>query len=276
MLHSPIKKIDHPEYLTFSGNYVFNIPAGKVVDEQAITGMQLVYTGVTANKTLNQVYASNDIGVQPITSLKDHKGETFKKYVNDIFVPDLKKVLSTNDVNVQLAKADGWDVAKITLKKDGSQLRFIYLKNGQHPVAVISKEETTAFKKIEQSVTDVEKTDLKADVASLKQVIQTIAQQIRDKNAHDLYAKAASGLRAKNTEDQIAKLLAAEEVYSQGSVTINGGSFDGGKFSAVINFVPRNTDFKQAPGILIIQKISGQWQLIGMQLPNPAANKVNS
>lgn len=268
-----IKKLEHPEYLSFTGSYVFSVPKDYVVDEQSIVGFQLVYKEVVAGKTLDQVYADNNISLQPITLLKDQEPGTFKGYVNNTFVPGAKKILS-EDVSTTFAEVDGWDVARITAKKDGQQIRFIYLKNGQHPVAIISKEETAAFKTIEQSVTDVEKTDLKNEVAPLKKAVENTAQLLRDKNATQLYEQAAPDFRSKNTQDELTKLLEAEEVYSQGTEVINGGSYDGTEFGAVISFTPLNKDFKPAVGALYYQKIDGQWRLKGMQLPNPLSNKV--
>ena len=266
---SDVKKLEHPEYLAFAGSYVFSVPKDYAVDEQSIVGLQLVYKGTITGKTLDQIYAADNISLEPITLLKDHESGTFKDYVNNTFVPGAKKVLS-EDVSTTFSKVDGWDVARVTLKKDGQQLRFVYLKNGQHPVAVIAKEETTAFKTIEQSVSDVEKTDLKNEVAPLKQTVQKTAQLMRDKNSKELYQQATDDFRSKNTEDQISKLLAVEEVYSQGQVIINGGSYSGGEFGTVVYFVPLNQDFKPASGALYFKKVDGQWKLKGMQLPNPA------
>lgn len=267
-----IKPIDHPEYYSFSGGYVFSIPNGKAVDEQSIVGMQLVYSGTILGKNLDQIYEANNIGVQPISGLKDNKADTFKKYVTDTFVPEAKKKLS-DDTQAVFSKNNGWDVASVTVKKDGKPFKFIYLKNGKHPVGVFSKEETPDFKKIEQSIMDVEKTDLGKEAAGLKKSIQTTTQLIRDKNSQELYKQAAPDLRTDHTEDQIAKLLAVEEVYSQGSVVVNGGSYSGGEFGAVIYFLPLNKDFKPASGAMYFTKVDGQWKLKGMQLPNPATNK---
>ncbi|MEK7561774.1 MAG: hypothetical protein AAB541_02840, partial [Patescibacteria group bacterium] len=121
------KKLEHPEYLTFSGSYVFSVPKDFAVDEQSVVGMQLVSKGIVAGKTIDQMYEAGNISLQPITLLKDKKGGTFKNYVNDTFVPGAKKVLSP-DVTTTFTKVDGWDVAKVTVKKDGKQVRFIYLK----------------------------------------------------------------------------------------------------------------------------------------------------
>ena len=276
MRHSnSIRKLEHPEYLSFVGQYVFSVPKNMVVDEQIIAGMQVIYSGVVTNKTLEEIYDTNNIAIQPIAPLKDdHKPDSFKKYVDETFVPEAKQKLSP-DVEVKFGKQHDWDVAKVTIKKEGKPYRFVLLKNGLHPVAVISKEETDSFSKIEQSITDVEKTDLKKEAAPIKQAIQNIAQLIKDKNAGQLYNQLASDQKSKNSQDQLAKLLAAEEVYSQGAITANGGSYTGNEFASVINFAPLNTDFKPASGVLDLQKVKGQWKLKTMQLPNPAANKVS-
>ncbi len=265
---SGVKKMDYPEYLTFSGNYVFSVPKDYAVDEQAIVGMQLVSKGVVTGKTIDQAYEAGNITLQPITLLKDHKSGTFKDYVNNTFVPGAKKVLSP-DLSTTFTKVDGWDAAKITIKKDGQPLRFIYLKNGLHPVAVISKQESDPFKKVEQSVTDVEKTDLKQEIEPLKKAVQNTAQLLKDKNAAELYKQAAPDFRSKSTQDDVTKLLAAEAVYSQGSEVINGGSYDKNEFGGVINFTPLSKDFKPAQGALYYLKIKS------LQLPNPRANKVS-
>lgn len=267
------KKLDQPEYLSFQGSYVFSVPKGMAVDAHLIQGIQLVYSGSIAGKTIDQIYADNNVSLQPLEFIKDKKGSEFKKYINETLVPEQKQKLAP-DVAATFAKKDGQDVVKVTVKKDSKPLRFIYIKSGPHPVSIVSKEESDNFKKIEKSVTDVEKTDLKNDAGSLKQAAQTVAQQIRDKKADDLYKTAAPELRTKNTQDEITKLLAAEEVYSQGLVTINGGSYANNEFGAVIHFVPLNTDFKPASGALYFKKIDNQWKLTGLQLPNPLSNKV--
>ena len=269
---SGIKKIEHPEYLSFQGDYVFSVPKDMAVDAHAIQGLQIVHSGSLVGKTIDEVYADNNISLQPATFVKNKKGEEFKKYVNETLVPETKQKLSA-DVIVAFTESEGFEVATLTAKKDGKPVRFIYLKNSLHPVSIVSKEETEAFKKITTTVTDVEKTDLKKDAALLKEVTKKAAQQLRDKKAEELYSQAGQELQSKNTQDQISKLLAAEEVYSQGDITINGGSYSGGEFGAVIYFIPLNTDFTPASGVLYFKKIDNQWKLTGMQLPNPAVNQ---
>jgi len=262
------KATEHPEYLSFAGSYVFSIPANSIIDERAITGMQLVYTGELSADTLEEIYEANGITVQPLTFLKDHKSSTFKKYVNETFVPDLKKNVAP-DVQVTFGKSDGWDMAQITVKKNGAPLRFIYLKNGQHPVSIVSKEESEPFKKVEQSITDVEKTDLKNENVSLRQTTLNIAKLIKDQNARELYSGASTELRAKSSEDKLAEALKTAKDYSQGNITIDGGKYNGGEFAVVVNFTPLNKDIKPASGAIYLIKSDGKWKLKALQLPTP-------
>lgn len=267
----PMRTLEHPEYLSLNGGDVFSIPKSMVVDEQAIAGLQLVYSGSVANNSYDTVLENGGISVQSLNFLKNNKSSTFKKYVDQV-VSETKQKLSS-DIQIQNTKADGWDAAKLTVNKNGQPLRFIYVQNGIHPVSIVGKIESAAFKTIEQSVTDYEKTDLKNDGPQIRQVLQNFAQQLRDKKAHDLYSGAMAGFRSNVSEDQLNKLLAAEEVYTQGTVNIKGGSYSGSEFSAVINMVPLNKDFKPASGLIALQKENGQWKLSGLQLPNPLANK---
>ena len=267
---SNIKKLDQPEYLTFAGNYVFSVPKDFAVDEQAIQGIQIVSStskGITG-KTIDEVYADDNISLQPLDFLKNKKGNDFKNYINNTLVPEQKQKLS-QDTTASFTKEDGIDVARVVVKKDGSAFRFIYIKGGQHPVSVVSKQETDPLKKIEQSVTDVEKTDLKSETSKLKGAAQKVAQQIRDKKTADIYNQSAPEFRAKNPQSDLDKLLTSASVYSQGQITINGGSYSNGQFGAVIGFIPISTDFKRSSGAMYFKKISGQWKLMGLQLPAP-------
>ena len=273
--HSSTKtspKPQYPEYLSFVGKYVFGVPSTKVVDEQSISGFQLVYSGSVKDQTLNQIYEANNITLQPMTFLKDNKKSTFKKYIKDTFVSAAAKDLSA-DAKTQFETKDGWDIAKVTFTRSGQPVRFVYFKNGQHPVSVVSKQETAEFKKIEESLSDVENSDLKAEVPGIKKAIQDTEQLLRDKKATELYKQAAPELRAQNSEIQITASLKAIEVYSQGTMVVNGGSYKDAEFTSLVKFAPLNKDFQPAPGVFFLKKVDGVWKLQGMQLPNPVIPK---
>lgn len=259
----------HPEYLNFDGRYVFSVPKNYTVDEQSVFGAQLVYTGQISAKTLEDVYNQNGIAVQalPIT---DHSSKGFKDYVNGKYLTDLKSNLSTNDIQIKFNKQNGQDVARVTANKDGKLFRFIYLKGGQHPAAAVSKQETDPFKNIETSLIDIEKSDLKGEVDSIKQSIKITAQLIKDQKAHDLYASATAELRTKNTETELASALSAAKVYTNGNINISGISYTPNEFSAAMRFTKLDKNDQQpAFGALTYKKIDGQWKLEALSLPTP-------
>lgn len=265
-----ISKAEHPEYLNFDGNYVFSVPKDYTVDEQSVPGAQLVYTGKIEAKTLEDVYNASGIAVQSITDITDHSGGAFKKYVNDKYLPDLKKNLSVSDVQLKFGKANGADNAAITAKKDGQQYRFIFLKGGQHPVAIVAKQETEALKNMERTLVDVEKSDLKGEVDTIKSVIKTTAQQVKDQKAHDIYTSASSELRAKSTEVQLNDALKGAVPYTSGNITISGISYTPTDVSVVMRLTKLDKNDQQpAFGALGYKKIDGQWKLQALSLPTP-------
>jgi len=257
-------------YMNFEGGYTFKVPKDHAVDEQSVPGAQLVYTGQITAKTLEDVYTASGISIHPITDLTDHSGTAFKKYVNDTYVPDLKKNLSSNDVEVKFDKQNGDDVARISLKKDGQPFRFIYLKGGNHPVAVIAKQETDPFKNLTQSLQDTEKSEVKGEVEAIKQAVKSTAQLIKDQKAKELYASAAAGLREKNTEAELIAAMKAAAPFSDGNITISGATYISDEFSATMRFTKLDKNDQQ-PGFgeLNFKKIDGQWKVQTVSLPNP-------
>lgn len=261
---------EYPKYLNFDGNYVFSVPKNYTVDEQSVPGAQLVYTGSITAKTVEDVYNGGGIAVQPITDLSGSSGKAFKKYVNDNYLPELKKNLSVNDVQVKFDKISDADNASITAKKDGQQYRFIYLKGGSHPAAVVAKQETAALKDISRTLVDVEKSDLKDQQDSIKNSIKDAAQLIKDQKAKELYTGASSELRASTTEAAISAALKTAAPYSEGSIVISGASYNQNDFSTVLRFIKLDKkDQQPAVGSLTFKKVDGQWKLEQLTLPDP-------
>lgn len=270
------RRLEHPEYLSFAGNYVFSVPKDYLVDDRSLPGIQLVYQKqMPAADTLNNAYDAGSISLQPISFLADHKSSTFKKYVQDTYVPGIDKALAP-DVQVEFTSVEGWDVARITANKNNQAVRFVYLKNGLHPVSIVAKQETAALKKIEQTISDVESTDLKDYNATLRQAILGVTQLIKNQSAQELYKHVGSDLKDKNTEADLNNALQAIAPYTTGSIAINGVSYTVNPtlYSSIMNFEPATKDTPPASGILYMDVVNGQWEVKGLQLPNPAANQV--
>ncbi len=267
-------KSDYPVYLSFDGYYVFSVPKNYTVDEQSVPGAQLVYSGTITAKTLEDVYNADGIAIQPITDLTDQSGKAFKKYVNDQYLPEFKKNLATDDVQIKFDKANGADNASITAKKDGKQFRFIFLKGGQHPVAIVAKQEADALKDIERTLLDVEKSALKDQQDSIKKLIKDTAQLIKDKKASELYSAGSEELKSSTTEAELAAALKTATPYTEGSIIISGVSYTPDSFSTVLRLIKLDKNDQQpAVGALTFKKVDGQWKLELLTLPDPTRQR---
>lgn len=262
---------EHPEYLSFSGNYVFPILKHTKVDEESVPGLQLIYGGQVSAKTLDDIYNIGGISLQPIDDLSDSSSKAFKDYVNYKFHPEIKARLSTEDVRITFDKINGWDVARTVVIKDGNQTRFIYLKNGRHPVAVVAKAETDSVKKLETILTDVEESDLKKEVEPIKQTLKTTVQLINDKKTHELYRASAPELQALNTEKEFTESFSTAVPFIKSEATVYGVSYSPGEFSAVLIFSSSSAkDAPRAYSTLNFKMADGQWKLKGLTLPTVA------
>ncbi len=263
-----IPKPEYPEYLSFAGNYIFSVPKTYNLDEQSLPGSQLVFSGSLSAKTLEDVYNQNGISVAGISDLTDHSDKAFKNYVNTNFLPNLKKDAPTSNVQLKFGKTNGWDVARLTVTKDGQQFRFIYLKGGQHAVAVVAKQETDPFKKIEQTLVDVELGDLKNESDPIKQSIKNYVQLAKDQKTQDLYNAATSELHAKSTQAELAGALNGAASYLNENITISGGTYSPSVFSAALRFTSLNKDNQQPTfGAILLKKVDSQWKLQALTLP---------
>lgn len=262
-----------PKYFSFSGSYVFTIPDNTALDEYAIPGIQLLYTDVLEAKTLEEIYAVGGISIQPLTFLTDRSKDGFKKYVNETFIPDIKKNLS-EDIQLKFESVRGDEVARITVRKDNAPHRFIFLKNGQHPVSIIAREETDKFRQVAETITDVEKSQFKDDAEQIKKVILETTQLVKSRKAKEIYESATTELKGQTSEATIASALNAIKEYTDGNITIEGGSIaNNNVFTAIVSYAPLNKDIKPLQGSFRLDKSEGTWKLKGMSLPAPSTEK---
>lgn len=257
------------EYLNFGSSYVFKVPKNFSVDAQSVLGAELVYSTPISAKTLEDIYSQNGLAILAL-DLSDHSSKAFKDYVQGTYLSDLKKNLATSDISVKFGKANGSDHAKLTVKKDGKQIRFIFLKGGQHPVSVLANSESDSFKVIEQTITDVEGSDLKNDANSIKQSAQNNLQLAVAQKSKELYSSASPELRTQTSEEQLAAALKSAASFLNQNISVSGGSYLQDTFSAALRFTPAGQDNPQPTyGSITLKKIDGQWKLQALSLPTP-------
>lgn len=263
------------EYLNFSGNYVFSVPQSYMVDDWSapVPGMILAYPQGLKVKTLDEAYAADTVTVQYIAPLADQKASTFKKYVNDTIMTDIKKNLSA-DASLQFASSGARDTARITVTKDSKPVRFVYVKNGRQPMVIMGKAETPEFKKVAETIAEVENSDLKTDIDPLKKAVLHIVQLVKDKKASELYSQSTADLTSQSSQAQFGNALETAAPYTKGTILINGMTYklSAGEFTAIMGFAPVTQGAQPTSGVLTIQKTNGAWKLKTLTLPSPGSD----
>lgn len=257
------------EYVSFSNNVVYKVPGTLSVDSQTLLGVELMYAVPITAKTVEDVYSQNGIAIQSI-NLTDHSSKGFKDYTNSILLPDLKKNLSTNDVTVKYSKSNGLDNASITAKKSGQVIRFIFFKGGQHPVIVVSKQETANSKIINQTLNDIENSDLKNEITAIKTAMKNVIEQAKSQKAQDIYNNSNTELQKQSSVAQLTSALQKASSFLGQNVEVSGGGYKDNTFSSVMRFTPIGQDNPQSSfGTIILKKSASSWQLQGLTLPTP-------
>lgn len=256
------------EYVSLSGSYTFAVPDTYVVDDRTVPGMQLVYIGQLTAKTLEEAYTQGAVVIQPLAPMSDTKSDTFKKYINETFVTQLKQ--DDAEVKVEFAKQGEWDMARVSVVKDGVVIRFASVKNGVHPVMVVGKNDSATLAKLAGTITDVETSDIKDDIGPIRKSLQTIAQLIHDSNGPELYKQASSDLKAKNSEADMVNALKAAETYIKRAITIQGAQYapEQQELRVTLVFEPANDKTQAVLGVLFMKKTDGQWKVKGLNLPS--------
>src|SRR3989344_5568770 len=115
--HKPAKPATvEAKYVSFSGNYLFSIPAKYTANGTAIPDVALVYpeaTSLKSGQSLNELYSNGTVAVQPIRELKNDNPEAFTAYVKDVLAADLLKNFE-GVTDLRLAKQKGVDAVEVS------------------------------------------------------------------------------------------------------------------------------------------------------------------
>lgn len=262
---SSTKTVEYPEYFSFDGKYVFGVPKGYTIDEQSIPGIVFVYRGQIMAKNADDLINQGGVAIEPIKDLSDHSSKGFKKYVNDNFLPELKKNLSTNNVEVKFDKRNGQDTALITIDKASKPYR--YVKSGRHPAVVVYKHETDEVKHIQRTLIDLEVSDLNKELDGISNMIKSTVQLVKNQKIEEIYTTAAPELQNKN-KDQLGNILRNAAPYTTGTITINGFSYSLTDFTVAMRMTVADNNQKPALGGMAFNKIDGQWKIASISLPS--------
>lgn len=269
--HKPAKPAGvDAKYVSFSGNYLFSIPAKYTANGTALPGVTIVYSGETfapTGKSLNDLYTSGGVAVQAIGELKDSNVDVFRAYVKDVLAADLRKTFkSTSDI--RQAKQKNAEAAEIyALGEGGKLLRADYAIDFTQPILVVAQERSEAFTTVGFSMEDLKKSSLKSDIDQAAGATKEVAQRLRDQKIKDLRKNDTTKFNKQNSEAQLAAMLKDSNVFFQRPISIVGGLYNGEFFIAQLVFEAKASGDQPVAGVVSLHKEGKTWKLDDLQLP---------
>src|SRR3989344_1335854 len=269
--HKPAKPATvEAKYVSFSGNYLFSIPAKYTANGTAIPDVTLVYPKATSLKdvqSLSDLYANGTVAVQPIRELKNDNPETFNAYATDVLAAELRKTFKTA-TDLRPAKQKGADAVEVSaLGGAGKVLRINYAITFAQPVLVVAQDRSDTFNTVGFSMEDFMKSSLKTDIDQAAQAAKETAQGLKDQKIKELRKNASSGFKKKMTEAQLADTLQKSSKYLQRPISIVGGLYNGEYFIAQLVFEAKAVGDQPVAGVVSLHKEGKTWKLDDLQLP---------
>lgn len=269
--HKPAKPaVIEAKYVSFSGGYLFTVPAKYTANGTAIPGVTIIYSEASppqSGQNLNDLYANSIVAVQPIAGLKDNNPQTFSAYVKDVLAVDLRKNFKSASDLRQIKQKDAEAVEVFAVGEGGKRLRVIYAIDFTQPVLVAAQDDSDVFKTVGFTMEDLKKTSLKTDIDQAALATKEVAQKLRDLRSTELIKNASSKFRNQATEEQLVGSLNKSSQYLKRPINIVGGLYNGEYFIAQLVFEAKADGEQPTPGIVSLQKVGKTWKLDSLQLP---------
>lgn len=258
------------KYVSFSGGYLFSVPAKYIANGTALPDVTLVYPEASPAKnglSLNDLYLTGTVAVQPIRELKNDNPEAFTAYVKDVLAADLRKTFKTA-TDLRPVKQKGVEAAEVyAVGEAGKLLRADYAIDFTQPVLVVAQDRSDAFKAVGFSMEDLTKSSLKPGIDQAAQATKETTQGLKDQKVKELRKNASSGFKKKTTEAQLADTLQKSGQYFQRPISIVGGLYNGEYFIAQLVFEAKAQGDQPVPGVVSLHKEGKTWKLDDLQLP---------
>lgn len=253
-------------YISFD-NYYFEVPKKKTVDDQIVAGAQFVYNFGIAIKTntLDDIFDGGTVGIQPLIPL-NADNQAFEYYLNNVAKPAAASAFSgTADLSFSDRK-DGVKAADLVSKKDGQTVRRQYIVNLPQSVAVVSQDDSEAFRAIGRTVGQASAKF--SDYEDVK--VQVLAEGVMLKNRmfDTIYALAHDDLKAATSVDELNRIADRSKDIFALEVKISGIKVSKNEMLAKILFADQSNPVKNRTGIMTFHQSVGKWKLITLQLPN--------
>ncbi|MEK7202069.1 MAG: hypothetical protein AAB669_00845 [Patescibacteria group bacterium] len=254
-------------YISFD-DYYYEVPKQKAVDDRLVAGGQFLYNFGAAIKTntLDDIFNDGAIAVQALIPLNGDNG-AFERYINESVQPSAESAFKgTAEVTFDNRQSDQVRVAEVTAKKDGTVVRRQYIINLPQSVAVISKDDSEAFRSIGASVGQASAKFSDYD----KMKLQVLAQSymLNNRMFDDMYRLAHEDFRGATSVEAINRLADKSKDIFTLQVKVSGVNLTKDEMTATIHYIDSKNPANNKTGTLVFRKNTGEWKLLTLQLPS--------
>jgi hypothetical protein len=259
---------DDVRYVSFGADYVFAVPKSFMVDETAVSGLQLLLPSGSNVKgsNLDQLYDVGVVAIQSAAQIKANDNRGLVDYINKTVVPDLNKNVGT--VSTKFTMPGNFKAATLTVKKDGKPARQLYAYGGTHPYVVVAKERSDAYVEATTTLVDVNSSKYKDDLLTIKDIVKKYMTMLQQSRVQELYDSGTTALKKQTTAKELGSAIGDSAAYINRNIVVPGGSIQNDTFAGQLYFAPGVKEDQPALGLITLKKEDGQWKFGGMQLPS--------
>ena len=254
-------------YISFD-DYYYEVPKQKAADDKIIPGGQFLYNfGVAIRAdTLDSLYDDGAIAVQKLTPLNSDN-QAFERYINETVKPSTESVFKgTTEIVFSDREGDKVRAAEVISKKDGAVIRRQYILNLPQSVAVVTKDDSEAFRDIGKSVAQASAKF--SDYEKVKLLALAQSSMLSNRMFGDLYRLAHEDFRGATSIDALNRLADKSKDLFTMEANISGVNLTKNELTVSIIYIDKAKPTSNKAGVLQFWKSAGEWKLIALQLPN--------
>lgn len=261
-------------YISFD-DYFYEIPKQKTVDDRLVPGGQFLYNIGVAIKTntLDDIFNSGAIAVQALIPLNGDS-QAFERYINESVKPSAASAFKgTPEVTFDNRKSNKTRIAEVVSKKDGSVIRRQYIVNLPQSVAIISKDDGEAYRKIGESVGQASVTF--SDYEEMKLAVLSSSFMLSNRMFEDMYRLAHDDLRGATSVDEMNRIADRSKDIFTLQAKVSGVKLTKDEMTATIHYIDLAKPSNNKTGTLIFRLSTGEWKLFTLQLPSGVVTGVS-
>lgn len=253
-------------YISFD-NYYYEIPKKKAADDQIVAGAQFVYNTSMSIKTnsLEDLYNDGAIGVQPIVPLNGD-GTAFEFYLNNTAKPAAAASVGGEAELTITERKDGIKAAELIAKKDGQVLRRQFIVNLPQVVAVVTKDDSEAFKVIGASIGRA--SDKFSGYEDLKTLAVSSAVMLKHRMFDAMFAQAHPDLKDASSIDEINRIADRSKEIFDLEPKVYGINVVDNEITATVIFFDSKKSENSKIAHLSFRFADGKWRIFTLSLPN--------